>query len=55
MEEVWIASSPENERKGMDGNLGVEGSNSNGHIREWDKEGHVMKIIERLQEDAQAR
>jgi hypothetical protein len=35
--------------------LGVEGSNSNGHRRELDKEGHVMKIIERLQKDAQAR
>jgi hypothetical protein len=34
--------------------LGVEGSNSNGHIRELDKEGHMMKIIERLQKEAQA-
>jgi hypothetical protein len=54
MEEVLIASNSENEREGRDVNLGVEGSNSNGHERELDKEGHVMKIIERLQKDAQA-
>jgi hypothetical protein len=48
MEEVRIASNSENEREGMDVNLGVEGSNSYGHGRELDKEGHVMKIIERL-------
>jgi hypothetical protein len=55
MEEVWIASNSENEREGRDVNLGVEGSNSNGHGRQLDKEGHVMKIIEILQKDAQAR
>jgi hypothetical protein len=54
MEEVWITSNSENERGGRDVNLGVEGSNSNGHGRELDKEGHMMKIIERLQKDAQA-
>ena len=54
MEEVQIASESENEREGRDVNLGVEGSNSNGHGREMDKEGHVMKLIERLQKDAQA-
>jgi hypothetical protein len=48
MEEAQIASSSENERKGMDVNLGVEGSNSNGHRKEMDREGHMMKIIERL-------
>ena len=53
MEKVWIASNSENEREGRDVNLGVEGSNSNGHGRELDKEGHMMKIIERLQKDAQ--
>jgi hypothetical protein len=36
----------------MDVHLGVEGSNSNGHGEEMDKEGHMMKIIERLQKDA---
>jgi hypothetical protein len=55
MEEVRIASNSENKREGRDVNLGVEGSNSYGHERELDKEGHVMKIIERLQKDAQAR
>jgi hypothetical protein len=55
MEEVWIASNLENKRQGRDFNLGVEGSNSNGHGREFDKEGNMMKIIERLQKDAQAR
>jgi hypothetical protein len=37
----------------MDVHLGVEGSNSNGHGGEVDKEGNMMKIIERLQKDAQ--
>jgi hypothetical protein len=54
MEEVRIASNSENEREGRDFNLGVEGSNSNGHGRELDKEGHMMKIIEILQKYAQA-
>jgi hypothetical protein len=35
--------------------LGVEGSNSNGHGKEMDKEGYMMKIIERLKKYAQAR
>ena len=48
MEEAQIASSLENEIKGMDVHLGVEGSNSNGHGEEIDKEGHMMKIIERM-------
>ena len=54
MEEVLIASNSENKREGRDVNLGVKGSNSNGHGRELDKEGHIMKIIEGLQRDAQA-
>jgi hypothetical protein len=53
MEEAHNASSSENEVKGMDDHLGVEGSNSNGHGEEIDKEGHMMKIIDRLQKDAQ--
>jgi hypothetical protein len=48
MEETQNASSSENEAKGMDVHLGVEGSNSNGHGEEIDKEGHMMKIIEKL-------
>jgi hypothetical protein len=35
--------------------LGIEGSNSNGHEKEMDKEGHMMKLIEILQKYAQAR
>jgi predicted unusual protein kinase regulating ubiquinone biosynthesis (AarF/ABC1/UbiB family) len=54
MEEVQIASNSKNEREGRDVNLGVKGSNSNGHGRELDKEGNMMKIIEILQKDAQA-
>jgi hypothetical protein len=46
MEEAWNASSSENEVKGMDAHLGVEGSNSNGNGEEIYKEGHMMKIIE---------
>jgi hypothetical protein len=52
MEEVRIASNSEDKREGRDVNLGVEGSNSNGHGSELDKEGHIMKIIEGLQRDA---
>jgi hypothetical protein len=48
MEEAQNASSSENELKGMNFHLGVEGSNSNGHVEEIDKEGNMMKIIERL-------
>jgi hypothetical protein len=54
MEEVHIASETEDERVGRDVNLGIEGSNSNGHGKYMDKEGHMMKLIERLQKDAQA-
>jgi hypothetical protein len=53
MEEVRIASNSENEREGRNVNLGIEGSKSNGQGKEMDKEGHMMKIIERLQKDAQ--
>jgi hypothetical protein len=53
MEEAQNASSSENEARGMDVHLGVEGSNSNGHGEEIDKEGHMMKIIEILQKDVQ--
>jgi hypothetical protein len=48
VEEVQIASKTEGERVGRDVNLGIEGSNSNGHGKEMDKEGHMMKLIERL-------
>ena len=54
MEEVWIASNSENEREGRNVNSGVKGSNSNGKGKEMDKEGHMMKIIERLQRDDKA-
>ena len=49
MEEAQNASSSKNEARGMDVHLGVEGSNSNGHGEEIDKEGNMMKIIENLQ------
>jgi hypothetical protein len=52
MEKVQIASETEDERVGRDVNFGVEGSNSNGHRKEMDKEGHMMKLIERLHKDA---
>ena len=55
MEEVQIASEIEDERVGRDVNFGIKGSESNGHERELDKEGHIMKIIEGFQRDAQAR
>jgi hypothetical protein len=52
MEEVQIASETKDERVGRDVNLGIKGSNSNGHGKEMDKEGHMMKLIERLQKDS---
>ena len=55
MEEVWSASISEDEREGNDVNLGVEGTNSNGHRKEIDKERRMTKLIEKLQKDAQAR
>jgi hypothetical protein len=54
-EKVQIASETGDEREGKDVNVEVEGSNSNGHGKEKDKEGHIMKIIEGLQREAQAR
>jgi hypothetical protein len=55
MERAQTASNSEDEAKGMDVHLGVEGSNSNGHGEDIDKEINMMKIIERLQKDAQTR
>jgi hypothetical protein len=55
MEEVQITSETEDEREGKDVNLGVEGTNSNGHGKEIDKEGCMMKLIEKFQKDAQVR
>ena len=53
MEEAQNDSSLENEARGMDVHLGVEGSNSNGHGEEIYKEGNMMKVIERLYKDVQ--
>jgi hypothetical protein len=53
MEKTHNAFSSENEAKGMVVHLGVEGSNSNGHGEEIDKEGNMKKIIEGLKKDAQ--
>ena len=55
MEEVRSASISEDEREGKDVNLGVKGTNSNRHKKEMDKEGCIMKLIEKLHKDAQAR
>jgi hypothetical protein len=46
MEEVQITSETEDGREGKYVNLGVEGTNSNGHGKEIDKEGRMMKLIE---------
>jgi hypothetical protein len=54
LKEVQNASETEDEKVGRNVNLGVEGTNSNGHGKETDKEEHMMKLIERLQKDAQA-
>ena len=39
---VQITPKVEDEREGKDVNLGVEGSNSNGHKKDMDKEEHMM-------------
>jgi hypothetical protein len=54
-EKVNIASETGDEREGKDVNVEMEGLNSNGHGKEKDKEGHIMKIIEGLQREAQDR
>ena len=51
---MQITPKIEDEQEGKDVNLGIEGSNSNGHGKEKDKEGHIMKIIEGLQREAKA-
>ena len=53
IEEAQDDYSSEDEFRGMDFHLGVEGSKSNGHGEEIYKEGYMMKIIERLQKYAQ--
>jgi hypothetical protein len=55
MEETQNASNSKNEREGMDIHLGFEGSNSNGHGKEIDKEGNLRKIIEKFLKDDQTR
>jgi hypothetical protein len=45
----------EDDQEGKDVNQGVEGSHSNGHGKEMDKEGRMMKIIEGLQREAKER
>jgi aminoglycoside N3'-acetyltransferase len=51
---VQINPEIEDEHEGKVVNLGVEGSNSNGHRKEKDKEEHIMKILEGLQREAKA-
>ena len=53
MEEARDAYSLEDEVRGMDVHFGIEGSNSNGHGEEIDKEVSMMKIIKNLQKDVQ--
>jgi hypothetical protein len=53
MEEAQDAYSLEDEVRGMDVHLGVEGTNSNGHGEEIDKDVSMMKIIKNLQKDVQ--
>jgi hypothetical protein len=53
-EKVMIAFETGDKREGKDVNMGVEGSNSNVHGKDRDKEEHMMQLIEKLQKDAQA-
>jgi hypothetical protein len=53
MEEEHDAYNSKNEVRGMDVHLGFEGTNSNGHGEEMDKEVNMMKICKNLQKDIQ--
>ena len=53
MGEAHGAYSLENEFRGMDVHLGVEGTNSNGHGEEIDIDMGIMKIIKNLKNDIQ--
>jgi hypothetical protein len=53
-EKGQITPKTEDKQEGKEVNLGIEGLNSNGHGKEKDKEGHIMKIIEGLQREAKA-
>jgi hypothetical protein len=53
MEEAHDTYSPEDDVRGMDVHLGVEGTNSNGHREEIDKDVSMMKIIKNLQKYVQ--
>jgi hypothetical protein len=53
MEEAQDAYSSENESRGMDVHLGIEGSNSNGHGEEKYKEVSMMNLIIFFQKDVQ--
>jgi hypothetical protein len=53
MEEAHDSYSSEDEVRGMDFHLGVEGLNSNGHGEERDKEQNMKKRIKKLQKDVQ--
>jgi hypothetical protein len=55
MERAWTASSFEDEAKGMDFHLGVEGSNFNEHGEEIDKEEKMRNIFEGFQKYSQTR
>jgi hypothetical protein len=48
MEESQDAYCPKEEVRGMDVHFGVEGTNSNGHGEEIDKEVCMMNIIKNL-------
>jgi hypothetical protein len=49
---MQIAPKIEDEQEGKNVNQGIEGSNSNRHGKEMDKEGHMMKIIEEIKREA---
>jgi hypothetical protein len=53
MEEEQDAYSMEDEVRGMDVHVGIEGTNSNGNGEEIYKEVSMMKIIKNLQKDVQ--
>jgi hypothetical protein len=53
MEKAHDTYSLEDDVIGMDAHLGVEGTNSNGHREEIDKDVSMIKIIKNFQKDVQ--
>jgi hypothetical protein len=54
MEEAQGAYSQEDDIRGMDVHLGIEGTNSNGHGEERDENMNMVETIKNLKKDVQS-